>query len=175
MLSMLVNKYPEIMDIIKTYLKRMVAEAERRYNAPAGSYHYRFFRPDDPGIGGTEKIYWQDRTNADAEELISGGSALTVPVSNAYAIFGWYIDADFGNDGYLQIDKQGVNKSEIPARTVYLMKNPKHLYIDFDAVIVGFQQEKIEFWIYNGFGADQKCLSFPFMFRIASKSALNLE
>ena len=173
---MLVNKYPEVMNIIKAKLKQIVAEAERRYNAPAGSYWYRFFRFTDPGItGGTTLVYTDTRTTSDAEEIVSGQSALTVPVSNAYAVFGWYLDADFGNDGYVQIQKQGVTKQELHARAIYLQKNPKHLYIDFDNIIVGYQQEILAFWIYNQFGADQICMCFPFMFRIASKAALNLD
>jgi hypothetical protein len=175
MLSILINKYPEVMNIIKRRLKAYVAEAERRYNATAGSFWYRFFRPDDPDIGGTTKTYSATMSNTAEENILATASTIVVPVANAYVIFGWYCDADFGVGGYFTIDKQGVEKHLLPARTVYQAKNPKHLYLDFDHVIVGWQQEIIDPVAYNEFGADQICLCFPFMFRIASKSALNLE
>lgn len=172
---MLINKYPEIMNIIKRKLRAYVAEAERRYNASAGSYWYRFFRPDDAGLGGTAKTYTATYSNGAEENFLALGSAITVPVANAYVIFGWYCDADFGVGGYLNIDKQGVEKMLVHARVPYQAQNPKYLYLDFDSVIVGWQQEILDFVAYNEFGADQICMCFPFMFRIASKSALNLE
>lgn len=175
MLSMLINDFPEIMNIIKRKLKVYVAEAERRYNSSPGSYWYRFFRPNDPGIARTALTYTYTYTTANEEQLLQGAAVLTVPVSNAYVIFGWYNDADYGVGGYLRITKQGVNKSLVHARVPYLSKNPKYLYIDFDAVIVGWQQEVLDIICYNEFGADQVNMCFPFMFRIASKSALNLE
>lgn len=172
---MLINKYPEIMNIIKRKLRRYVAEAERRYNASAGSYWYRFFRPDDPAIGGTIKTYTATYSTGAEENILATAATVTVPVSNAYVCFGWYNDADFGVGGYLNIDKQGVEKMLVHARVPYMNKNPKHLYIDFDSVIVGWQQEILDFVAFNEFGADQINMCFPFMFRIASKSALNLE
>ncbi len=176
MLSMLINKYPEIMNIIKRKLKTYVAEAERKYNATAGSYWYRFVRPNDPGVGATNKLYSYTYTTSAEENLfVTIAAAITVPVSNAYVIFGWYLDADFGVGGYLRIEKLGVEKSLIHSNQAWLAKNPKHLYLDFDHIIVGWQQETLNPVAYNEFGADQICMCFPFMFRIASKSALNLE
>lgn len=175
MLSILLNKYPEIMAIIKRRLKDYVRVAEEKYNATPNSYWYRFFRPNDAGIGGTEYQYYATMTDSDEEHLLAQSSAITVPVANAYVSFGFYIDADFGKGGYVQVEKQGVTKFEIPARKIYLQDDPQHLYIDFDHVVSGFQQEKLDFIFYNEFGADQICFAFPFMFRIASKSALNLE
>ncbi|KKN90774.1 hypothetical protein LCGC14_0223570 [marine sediment metagenome] len=175
MLAMLINKYPEIMNIIKRRLKIYVAEAERRYNSSAGSYWYRFLRPNDPAIGGTDKVYTATYTNTAEENIFASAATITVPVSNAYVIFGWYNDADFGVGGYLKVEKQGVEKSLIHARLPYQNANPKYLYLDFDHVIVGWQQEILDPIAYNEFGADQICMCFPFMFRIASKSALNLE
>ena len=165
------------MAIIKMQLEVYVAEAERKYNAEPGSYWYRFIRPDDAGVGAAnkEKIYWWTASNGASEHLMEAATPMTVPVANAYACFGWYLDADFGDGGYLQIKKQNVVKWEIPARAVYLQENPKHLYIDFDSVIVGYQQELMDFISWNESGAAQKCLCMPFMFRIASKAALNLD
>lgn len=174
MLAILLNKYPDIMAIIKMQLEEYVREAERKYNAEPGSYWYRFIRPDDPGIAGTAQRYWTSWTNATALHIL-GQAALTVPVANAYACFGWYLDFDPGDGGYLQILKQNVVKWEIPARQVYLQDNPKHLYIDFDSVVVGYQQELMDFITRNEIGAAQIGMSIPFMFRIASKAALNLD
>lgn len=175
MLAMLLNKYPELMGIIKAKLESVVQEAERRYSSPPGSYWYRFFRPDDNGIGGTANVWKSTMTSAAEEHLLAVATALTVPDANAYVSFGWYCDADLGVGGYLRALKQDVVKSEIPARAVYDVDNPRYLYLDFDNVIVGYNQEKLDFITYNGFGADQICFCFPFMFRIATKSALNLE
>lgn len=172
---MLLNKYPELMNIIKRRLRAYVAEAERRYNSSVGSYWYRFLRPDDAGIAQTIHLYTYTYSNGAAEHLLEMAAPLTVPVSNAYVSFGWYVDADFGNGGYLQVKKQGVVKSEILALKPYLNENPKYLYLDFDSIVVGWQQEILDFIAWNAFGADQICMCFPFMFRIASKSALNLE
>ena len=172
---MLINKYPEIMGIMKRKLEQVCKEAERRYNTKPGSYWYRFFRPDDNGIGGTANTWKATMTSAVEEHLLAQATAITVPDANAYVSFGWYLDADLGYSGYLRVLKQDVIKQEIPARAVYEVQNPKHLYLDFDNIIVGVNQEKLDFIIYNGFGADQICFAFPFMFRIATKSALNLE
>ncbi|KKL52515.1 hypothetical protein LCGC14_2284710 [marine sediment metagenome] len=175
MLAMLVNKFPEVMGIIKRKLMIYVAEAERRYNYSAGSFWYRFMRPNDPELGGTDKVYTATFSNTAEENILATAATITVPVSNAYVSFGWYNDADYGVGGYLRVTKQGVEKSLIHARVPYQSKNPKYLYIDFDSVIVGWQQEILDFIAYNEFGADQINMCFPFMFRIASKSALNLE
>ena len=172
---MLLNKFPEIMNIVKRRLKVYVAEAERRYNASAGSYWYRFFRPNDNGLGGTNKVYTATYSNGAEENFFALGASITVPVANAYVVFGWYNDADYGVGGYLNIDKQGVEKMLVHARVPYQNKNPRYLYLDFDSVIVGWQQEILDFVAYNEFGADHINMCFPFMFRIASKSALNLE
>ena len=172
---MLINRYPEVMNIIKRKLKVYVAEAERRYNYSAGSFWYRFVKPNDPAIGATDKLYSYTFSNTAEENIFQSAATVTVPVSNAYISFGWYCDADYGVGGYLRVTKQGVEKSLIHARVPYHAVNPKYLYIDFDAVIVGWQQEILDFLAYNEFGADQIHMCFPFMFRIASKSALNLE
>lgn len=177
-MGMLVNKYPELMGIMKRYLRAVVAECERRYKADPGTYWYRFFRPTDDEIGGTAKKYYGTFTNATAEYLLANngaGAAFNVPTANAYVSFGWYCDCDLGYGGYFLVEKQDVVKHELLAQTVYNMENPKHLYLDFDSVIVGFQQEKLAFKTMNNFGADQKGLIFPFLFRVATKSALNLQ
>ena len=122
---MLINKYPEVMNVIKRKLKVYVAEAERRYNYSAGSLWYRFLRPNDPEIGATDKLYSYTYTNTAEEKILVSAATITVPVSNAYIVFGWYNDADFGVGGYLRIKKQGVEKSLIHARIPYQAKNPK--------------------------------------------------
>lgn len=175
MLSMLLNKYPELMGILKTQLLRYVGHSEKKYNATPGSYWYRFFRPDDSGLGGTAKIYYATFTSATEENFMALGSAITVPTANSFVSFGWYCDVDLGDSGYLHVKKQNVLKSELLARVPYESKNPRYLYLDFDNIIYVQQQELIDFVVYNGFGADQIGMVFPFMFRIASKSALNLE
>lgn len=176
MLSLLINQYPEIMNIIKSYLIRIVRESERRYNAPVGSYWYRFFRMDDSILsGGTAKTWEQTFTSSDEEEIIAGTAAIPVPVSMTVAVFGWYLEFDPDAAGYIRIAKNGVNKWEIPARIVYEQQNPKHLYIDFDSVIVAYQQDKLDMYTYQETGVAQIGLSLPFMFLIASKSKLNLE
>ena len=105
----------------------------------------------------------------------AGTAAIPVPVSTTIAIFGWYCEFDPSASGYARIDKNGVNKWQIPLRVVYEQANPKHLYVDLDTVIVGYQQDLIAPITYQETGGNQIGLSFPFMFVIASKSKLNLE
>jgi hypothetical protein len=173
---MLINQYPEIMNIIKGYLVRIVRESERRYNAPVGSYWYRFFKMDDTILsGGTARTWEQTFTTTDEEEIIAGTAAIAVPVSMTVAVFGWYCDFDPFAAGYARIAKNGVTKWEIPLRIVYDQRNPRHLYIDFDSVVVGYQQDKLDIYTYQETGGNQIGLSLPFMFVIASKSKLNLD
>lgn len=175
MLSILLNEFPELMGIIKSQLIKYVAYAEKKYNATQGSYWYRFFRPEDSGLGGTTKVYYATFNNGAEENFLALGAAITVPTANAYVSFGWYCDMDFTDAGYLRVKKQNIIKSEILARAPYESVSPKYLYLDFDGIIFGQQQESLDFIAYNGFGADQIGFCWPFMFRIASKSALNLE
>lgn len=175
MLSILLNEHPELMQIIKDKLKAYVGYVEKMYNAPAGSYWYRFFKPDDTGIGGTAHQYYSTITDVTEENLLSLGAAITVPTANAYVIFGVYCDFDPNYQGYVHIKKQGVLKNEIPLRMVYEQDHPKYLYLDFDNILFAVEQENFDFVIYSAFGADQAGMCIPFMFRIASKAALNLE
>ena len=160
---------------IKKALLYYVRKTEAKAKAPPGSYWYREFLPDDPGIGGTAKTYTATMSNTVEEHLLAQATAITVPTANAYVSFGWYLDADLGDGGYLRTEKNSVVKSETIARMVYNQKDPKHMYLDFDHIIFGQEQDLIGFKIYNGFGADQICMALPVMFRIASKGALNLE
>jgi len=175
MLSILLNKYPGLMATIKAALEEKARYCEKKYNEPVNSYHYRFFKPDDPGIGGTANQYYATMSNGAEEHLLAQASAITVPTANAYMSFGWYVDADLADSGYLRVLKHNVIKQEILAIKPYQSANPKYLYLDFDSVIFSQQQELVDYIIYNGFGADQICMAIPFMFRIASKAALNLE
>lgn len=177
MLSMLVNNFPEVMNIIKKHLIAIVKESERRYNATPGSYWYRFIRMDDVQLfsGGTARTWEQTFTTADEEEVIAATGAIPIAVSNTAVIFGWYCDFDPFAGGYARIAKNGVTKWEMPLRVIYEQQNPKHLYIDLDTVIVGYQQDKLDIMTFQETGGNQIGLSLPFMFRIASKSALNLD
>jgi hypothetical protein len=164
------------MNIIKQHLIAIVKESERRYNAPPGSYWYRFFKMDDAILsGGTARTWEQTFTTTDEEEIIAGTAAIAVPVSMTVAVFGWYCDFDPFAAGYARIAKNGVNKWEMPLRMIYEQQNPRHLYIDLDTVIVGYQQDKLDMYTYQETGGNQIGLSFPFMFVIASKSKLNLD
>jgi len=174
-LEMLVNKYPNLALKIKQALQYYVRIIERKAKAPAGSYWYRAFRPNDPEIGGTQRVYTATMTNGAEEHLLAQSSSITVPAANGYVSFGWYIDADFGVGGYVNAKKNTVVKSEIMARLIYEQKDPDHLYLDLDHVIFGKEQDVIDFIFYNAFGADQVCMALPMMFRIASRSSLNLE
>lgn len=178
MLAMLLNDYPELMYVIKKKLLYFVAKAEKKYNADPGDYWYRFWRADDPSIAKTADVYYGTFGNGVEDHLLGDGildAGFTVKAGNCFASFGWYLDFDPGDGGYLLIKKQNVVKSSLPARKVYEQKNPKHLYLDFDHVIYSEQQELVDYICYNDFGADQIGLAMPFMFRIATKASLNLE
>lgn len=178
---MLQNGYPHIAQRIKNALVNyFVPNTEKKARAPENSYWYRAYKPNDPGIDGTDRVYYQTLTASTEEHLhedVSTHPYTTVPTGCAYVSFGWYCDCDLGNGGYLQYKKQDVVKYEINARKVYQSKNPKHMYLDFDYVLFAQEQARIEFVIYNEHdsGNDQVGLVMPILFRIDSKSALNLE
>lgn len=172
--GILLNEFPELAIIIKRLLKQYTKRAERKYNADPGSYGYRFFRPDDPQIGGTKLQYYASYTATTPIHLLANATAITVPAANAYISFGWYLDFDPGQAGYLHILKQDVIKSEVIARTVYEAKNPKHVYLDFDHIIYTETQEKVDYLIYNGQAFNQIGVGIPLMYRIADKEALGL-
>lgn len=172
--AILLNEFPELALIIKRLLKRFTKRAERKYNADVGSFGYRFFRPDDPQIAGTAKQYYATHTATTEEHLLAIANAITVPTATAYVSFGWYLDFDPGQAGYLHILKQDVIKSEVIARNVYSAKNPKHIYLDFDHVIYTEAQEKVDYIIYNGQAFNQIGVAIPLMYRIADKEALGL-
>lgn len=153
-----------------------VRQTEIKHNAQQGSYWYRFFKPDDSMIsGGTAKTYDATLTSVTEENILATGAVVTVPTGEAMASFGWICMADLGRRGYLRVKKEGVVKSEVPARIVYRQQDPEHYYIDLDTVIFGEENAKIDFVIYNGNAFDVTDVVVPIMFRIASRAALNLE
>jgi len=103
------------------------------------------------------------------------GVPITVPTGEAAASFGWICMSDLGRAGYLHVKKEGVVKSELPARVVYRQQNPDHYYVDLDTVIFGEENAKIDYVIYNGNAFDVSAIVIPILFRIASRAALNLE
>jgi hypothetical protein len=173
-LGILMNQHPALVAILKEKLEYFVRKAEKKYNAPAGSYWYRFIRPDDAGVGGTQYTYTSTYTNGTAVDWIPAGN-MTIPTGNSLVCFGWYLDFDPGQGGYLLIQKQNVTKSELIGRFVYEQTEPDHLYIDLDHVIYAEEQEVIRFRVMNNFGANQIGIAWPFAFRIASKTALNFD
>jgi len=172
--GILLNEFPELGLIIKRLLKRFTKRAENKYNADPDSFGYRFFRPEDPEIGGTAKQYYATHTAVTEEHLLAKATPITVPTANAYVSFGWYCDFDPAQTGYFRVLKQDVVKSELLARVVYEAKNPKHVYLDFDHVIYTEAQEKVDYIIYNGQAFDQIGIAIPLMYRIADKEALGL-
>ncbi len=157
-----------------------VRKTEVKNNAQQGSYWYRFFKPDDPMISsGTTKTYDAlislGASYTVEENILSTGAVVTVPTGEAMASFGWICMVDLGRTGYLHVKKEGVLKSEIPARIVYRQQDPDHYYIDLDTLIFGEENAKIDFVTYNGNAFDVTDICIPIMFRIASRAALNLE
>lgn len=173
MAAILMNKFPEFQTMIKEQMEHYVETVERHTHSDPGTMWYRFFRPNDPGIGGTQYTYSASYTNA-TEMHILGVAAITVPVSNAYVSFGWYVDVDLGDNGYLLVKKQTVTKDELKGRVPYEQQEPRHLYLDFNCVVFSEEQDIVDYVTYNDFGAAQIGICIPFMFRIASKEALNL-
>ena len=171
---MLINEHPELALTIKKKLKYFVRKAEKKYNATKGSYWYRFFRPNDTDIGGTKYQYYATMTDATEMHLLAQATAFTIPTAEAYAAFGWYVDGDLGQDGYLLYKKQEREKWELNGRIPYEQKNPDHLYIDFDHVMYGEHKELLDFITYSALGVNQILVSIPVLFRIARKSSLGL-
>ena len=153
-----------------------VRDTELKHNAQTGTYWYRFFRPEDKMItGGTTKQYYATMTTVTEENILATANVVTVPTGEAAASFGWICMADLGRAGYLHVKKEGVIKSELPARIVYRQQNPSHYYVDLDTVIFGEENAKIDYVIYNGNAFDVSAIVIPILFRIASRAALNLE
>lgn len=153
-----------------------VRTTEKKNNARKGEYWYRFFRPDDSMIsGGTAQDYYAEFTTVTEESILATGSVVQVPTGEAVASFGWICNIDLDAGGYLLVKKEGVTKSEIPARIVWRQKDPKHYYVDLDTVIFGEENARIDYIAYNGYGSDRSGIVIPIMFRIASRAALNLE
>ena len=157
-------------------LAGFVRDTEIKHNAQAGTYWYRFFRPEDPMInGGTTKQYYSTMTTVTEENILSTGNVVTVPTGEGAASFGWICMSDLGRAGYLHVKKEGVTKSELPARIVYRQQNPDHYYVDLDTVIFGEENAKMDYVIYNGNVFDVAAICVPILFRIASRASLNLE
>lgn len=152
-----------------------VRQTEIKHNAQPGSYWYRFFKPTDPMItGGTAYTYDATFTTVTEEDLLAL-VIVTVPTGEALASFGWICMVDLGRAGYLLVKKEGVVKSELPARVAYRQQNPEHYYIDLDTVIFGEENAKVNYIIRNGNPFDVTDVCIPILFRIASRAALNLE
>lgn len=153
----------------------IVRATEQKHNAEPGSYWYRFFRPDDALVGGTAKQYYATFTTVTEEHLLAASAAMTVPTGESAAIFGIICMLDLGEDGYIHIKKETVTKVSLPALIPYRQQDPEGYYVDLDTVIVGEENAKLDFVVYNGHGADRAGIVIPIMFRIATRSALNLE
>lgn len=153
-----------------------VRQTEIKHNAEPGSYWYRFMRPEDPMIsGGTAKQYYSTFTAVTEENILSTGADVTIPTGEAAASFGWICMVDLGEDGYLDVKKETVLKSRIPARLAWRQQNPEHYFVDLDTTIFAEANANIDFVTYNGNAGDRTGIVIPIMFRIATRSALNLE
>lgn len=177
--GMLQNKYPHIISLMKEQLENYVRRTEDKARATSGSYWYRFFEPGDPtstGTLGTAQTWYSTFEYQTREHMLAAAAAITVPTGNAYVYFGWYLDFEPGTGGYVEALKQDVVKSLIPARLIYDAEEPRHVYLDFDHVIFGQENEIIDFIIYQDHvsAASQIGLGFPLLFRIASYEALGL-
>lgn len=155
----------------------IVRDAEKRYKAEKGDYWYRFWRADDPMVytGGVAYTYSATYSTAAEEDLLALDNPITVSNAEAILSLGWYCELDLDQKGYLKIQKEGVVKSSIPARVVWRQQHPEHFYIDLDCVIKAWEGARVHYKIFNGFGHDMIGVVIPLLFRIASRSILNLE
>jgi len=175
MIGDLMKEAPHVWNMIRDFMKNIVSETERKHNATPGTYWYRFFRPDDNGIGGTAKQYYATLTTVTEEHLLAATSQITVPTGEALASFGWICTYDLGKAGYLKVKVEGVEKDLLAARFVYRQQDPAHYYIDFDKIFVGHENAKLDYVIYNGMGHDLSAIVIPILFRVAPRPALNLD
>lgn len=152
-----------------------VRQTEIKNNAPKGTYWYRFIRPNDSVVGSTQYQYDVTCTTSTAEHLFAIATVLQVPTGEATAYFGWYCDVDLGQNGYLRVLKENVEKSLIIGRLVWRQQNPRHYYFDLDHVIFAEENATVDYQAYNAFGSDRTGHVFPLLFRIASRAKLNLE
>jgi len=154
----------------------IVHEAEVKYNAEPGEYWYRFLRPDDPMFtGGTKQVFAYAMVATTVNDIFAGGQPVVVQTAEAIISFGWYLDSDLDQKGYLLIQKETVDKILTPARIVWRQQNPDHYYIDLNNIIKAFETARVHYKIYNGFAWNVTAIALPLLFRIASKPVLNLE
>ncbi len=152
-----------------------VRATEIKNNAAPGTYWYRFIRPNDTVVGTTQYQYDVTCTTVTEEKIFASAAVLQVPTGESTACFGWYCDVDLGQNGYLRILKEGVEKSLLIARVVWKQQNPPHFYFDLDTVIFAEENASVDYLAYNAYGSDRVGHVFPLLFRIASRAKLNLE
>lgn len=93
------------------------------YKEKRQEYGYRWLRPEDQILGGTEYVYYRAYADSSSfQRVINHTSPTRIPQGQAIAHLGFYCDADLGVSGMLRVDLNTQKKIEIPAEVVYNMK-----------------------------------------------------
>lgn len=93
------------------------------YKAKRLEYGYRWLRPEDQILGGTEYVYYQAYADGTTfQRVINHTSPTRIPTGQAIAHLGFYCGANLGIAGMLRVDLNNQKKIEIPANIVYDMK-----------------------------------------------------
>lgn len=93
------------------------------YKAKRLEYGYRWLRPEDQVLGGTEYTYYYAYADSTSfARVINHTSPTRIPQGQAVAHIGFYCNANMGVAGMLRVDLNNQKKIEIPAIIVYEMK-----------------------------------------------------
>jgi len=159
--------YDTIMDIIDEY-RAIVNE----YNNSVGieDIAARLLRPDDQIVGGTAETYGDTYTAVTDEYLMSIGAALRVPNGQGVLHLGWYAPMDLGGDGILQVDLEGIKRSEICARWAF--QSEFHIYIEPQQIVFARENDRIGWVVYNGNAINMTGVIYPFAFLIGPRKQL---
>lgn len=171
MLGYFLTKDPDIYDTIMSIIDEYrVVVADYNKAVPLQDVAARLLRPDDQVIGGTAETYSATYTNATDEYLLALAAPERVPIGQGVLSLGWYTTLDFGGDGILQVDLEGIKRQEVMAQFAY--QNDHNIYVEPQQVVFAKENDKVAWIIYNASGVDLTGVVFPFGFLVGPRKQL---
>ncbi len=161
--------YDTIVNIIDAHRSKV---AEYNNSVPLKDIAARLLRPNDQVIGGTAETYSATYTNATDEYLLGLSAEQRVPIGMGVLSLGWYSQLDFGANGILEVDLEGIKRQEVLARFVY--ESDMNLYVEPQQVVFAKENDKIAWIVRNESGIDLTGVVFPFAFLIGPRKQLLL-
>lgn len=172
MIELLMNINPALYNECVRYINQSIGIVNDKYyrhqHVPYGA---RFFHPDDPFIGGTMDVYSMTyKANIENRYLSDGYHR--VETANAYIYLGWYCNIEMENDSYVKTIREGVVRTKIATEIIF--NSPKHIFIDINNWDVYYENERVDFIIYNDGRLPKKGKVMPILYRVAPRPQLNL-